>query len=156
MESPLIIGTDVTNMTANEIEILSNPEAIAINQDVLGLQAFVVWRSNDTLTPVKKGLPAVPKQSVWAGPLVGGCFTGVLLNMESTPAVITLTRDMLVRSIANAANGSVPPVSHEFKMRDLWKKTSAGTFKDKWHSVVEVHGVVFLKLTPLENDMISV
>jgi len=38
-KSPLLIGCDVTNMDEDTIEVLTNPEVIAINQDSLGEQA---------------------------------------------------------------------------------------------------------------------
>jgi hypothetical protein len=37
-KAPLIIGCDVTNITAADISILTNPEVIAVNQDPLGVQ----------------------------------------------------------------------------------------------------------------------
>ncbi len=37
-KAPLIIGCDVTNITAADIAILTNPEVIAVNQDKLGIQ----------------------------------------------------------------------------------------------------------------------
>ena len=41
MKSPLLIGNDVRNMTKEDeaIKILTNIEAIAVNQDPLGVQA---------------------------------------------------------------------------------------------------------------------
>ncbi|KAG0466511.1 hypothetical protein HPP92_018091 [Vanilla planifolia] len=38
MKAPLLIGCDVRNMTAATLEILSNKEVIAVNQDLLGVQ----------------------------------------------------------------------------------------------------------------------
>mgnify|MGYP002387419795 FL=1 len=37
-KSPLLIGCDVTNMSQRTIEILTNNEVIAVNQDKLGVQ----------------------------------------------------------------------------------------------------------------------
>ncbi len=37
-KAPLIIGCDVTNITAADIAILTNAEVIAVNQDKLGVQ----------------------------------------------------------------------------------------------------------------------
>ncbi len=37
-KAPLIIGCDVTKMSATTISILTNPEVIAVNQDPLGVQ----------------------------------------------------------------------------------------------------------------------
>jgi alpha-galactosidase len=39
MKAPLIIGTDILGMDAATLAILTNPDAIAINQDPLGVQA---------------------------------------------------------------------------------------------------------------------
>lgn len=41
-KAPLIIGCDVTNMTASTLKILTNTEAIAVNQDPLGVQGIKV------------------------------------------------------------------------------------------------------------------
>lgn len=37
-KSPLLVGCDVTNMSAETLSILTNPEVIAVNQDPLGIQ----------------------------------------------------------------------------------------------------------------------
>jgi len=37
-KAPLIIGCDVTNMSADTLAILTNSEVIAVNQDPLGVQ----------------------------------------------------------------------------------------------------------------------
>lgn len=37
-KAPLIMGCDVTQMTAETLAILTNPEVIAVNQDPLGVQ----------------------------------------------------------------------------------------------------------------------
>jgi hypothetical protein len=42
MKAPLIIGCDITNMSAETKNILLNTEVIAINQDPLGQQGYVV------------------------------------------------------------------------------------------------------------------
>ncbi len=41
-KAPLIIGCDVTKMSAATISTLTNPEAIAVNQDPLGIQGTKV------------------------------------------------------------------------------------------------------------------
>ena len=42
MSSPLLIGCDMTRMPPATLELLKNTELIAIDQDVLGQQAYVV------------------------------------------------------------------------------------------------------------------
>ena len=46
MASPLIAGIDVRTMTPSTIAILTNLEAIAVNQDLLGIQGHVVRNTN--------------------------------------------------------------------------------------------------------------
>ena len=51
-KAPLIIGCDVTNMTQDTWDILSNKEVIAINQDKLGQQARKIKITNVTSNDV--------------------------------------------------------------------------------------------------------
>lgn len=48
MKAPLLIGTDVTNMTAETLATLTNPEVIAVNQDPLGIQARLLATANES------------------------------------------------------------------------------------------------------------
>ena len=45
VKSPLLIGCDITNMSEETKEILTNPEVIAINQDPLGEQGHKIKRT---------------------------------------------------------------------------------------------------------------
>ncbi|KAL8512334.1 hypothetical protein ACS0TY_018710 [Phlomoides rotata] len=47
MRAPLLVGCDVRNMTPETYEILTNEEAVAVNQDPLGVQG----RKVDTQGP---------------------------------------------------------------------------------------------------------
>jgi hypothetical protein len=55
-KAPLLIGCDVSNMSATVLSILSNPEVIAVNQDPLGVQgkkvAFALSQLPNTSTNV--------------------------------------------------------------------------------------------------------
>lgn len=42
MSSPLLIGCDLTTIPETSLKLLKNKELIALNQDPLGLQAYVV------------------------------------------------------------------------------------------------------------------
>ena len=50
-KAPLLIGCDITNLSKETFEILTNPEVIAINQDPLGVQG----RKIRTLQPLPEG-----------------------------------------------------------------------------------------------------
>ena len=53
MSSPLLIGCDLTTISDSVLNLLTNPELIALNQDPLGLQAYVVQHENGGYVFVK-------------------------------------------------------------------------------------------------------
>ena len=53
MSSPLLIGCDMTTIPDFSLQLLKNEELIALNQDRLGLQAYVVQHVGDTYVFVK-------------------------------------------------------------------------------------------------------
>ena len=53
MSSPLLIGCNMATIKERPLELLKNPELIALNQDPLGLQAYVVQHFGETYVLVK-------------------------------------------------------------------------------------------------------
>lgn len=53
MSSPLLIGADLTSLSAETLSLITNPELIAINQDPLGQQGHVVSRQGAAYILVK-------------------------------------------------------------------------------------------------------
>ncbi|MBR6282988.1 MAG: alpha-galactosidase [Muribaculaceae bacterium] len=53
MSSPLLIGCDMRNMRRETLDLIKNPELIALNQDPLGLQAYVVKADEGTCVLAK-------------------------------------------------------------------------------------------------------
>ncbi len=53
MSSPLLIGCNLENMPDSSLELLTNKELIALNQDPLGLQAYVAQHENEGYVLVK-------------------------------------------------------------------------------------------------------
>ena len=53
MSSPLLIGCDIRNIPSTTLQLLSNKELIAVNQDSLGQQAYVVKNIGGTYVLVK-------------------------------------------------------------------------------------------------------
>ncbi|KAJ1384720.1 Glycosyl hydrolase, all-beta [Sesbania bispinosa] len=98
-KAPLLIGCDVRNMTAETLEILSNKEVIAVNQDPLGVQGRKVQFAG------KDGC-----SQVWAGPLSGNRLVVALWNRCSK--VTTITASWRVLGLESGIHVSV---------RDLWK-----------------------------------
>ncbi|CAL0327554.1 unnamed protein product [Lupinus luteus] len=78
MKAPLLIGCDVRNLTAETLEILSNKEVIAVNQDPLGVQGRKVYATGEDGC-----------SEVWAGPLSGHRLAVAFWNRCSEVATIT-------------------------------------------------------------------
>ena len=53
MSSPLLIGCDLTSLKPETFALLTNPELIALNQDPLGLQAYVAAHEGECYVLVK-------------------------------------------------------------------------------------------------------
>ncbi len=53
MSSPLLIGCDMTTISKEALALMTNPELIALNQDTLGLQAYVVDKVGGSYLLVK-------------------------------------------------------------------------------------------------------
>ena len=123
MKAPLLIGCDLLNIDSEALHILTNQEAIAINQDKLGVQGYK--RKSDGT------------KEVWAGPLEGGAYALVLLNRGSSDT--NVTAEWTDFGLDN---------NHEATVRDLWKMKDLGTMKGSVTATVAGHGVVMYKVTP--------
>ena len=53
MSSPLLIGCDIRSIPASTMELITNPYLLGMNQNDLGLQAYVVSREGDACILVK-------------------------------------------------------------------------------------------------------
>jgi len=124
MAAPLMIGCDIRNMSKQTSLILTNKEAIAINQDSLGKQGVRITRTGST--------------EIWKKPLADGSAAIAMLNRGETEAEITLSwKD------ADFNPGQA------FKARDLWKHQETGTFKEKLSLRVSPHATELFTLSPV-------
>ena len=125
MKAPLLIGTDIDKMSADTLRILTNSEAIAVNQDRLGVQGHKRTSSGDL--------------EVWAGPL----------SQPSTSyAVILLNRGLSTANItANWLDIGLEPTT-QADVRDLWEHKDLGTMTGSVTASVPSHGVTFYRITP--------
>lgn len=122
LNSPLLAGNDLRNMSQQTIDILTNTEIIALNQDPLAYQARKL---------VDKG-----KTEVWAKPL-GSVDGGVV-------AIALLNRSGKTKTIALELKTVGIDPSAPFTLRDLWKKERIAT--DNLTFEIPSHGVVVLTI----------
>ncbi|KAF8009884.1 hypothetical protein BT93_J0763 [Corymbia citriodora subsp. variegata] len=127
MKAPLLIGCDVRNMTAETMELLSNTEVIAVNQDSLGVQGRKVHSSGTDGC-----------KQVWAGPLSGHNLAVALWNRCSKTATITANWE----AIGLESGTSV-------SIRDLWKHEQvADDAVSSFSSRVDTHDCHMYIFTP--------
>ena len=140
MKSPLLIGCDLTQASEETLEILGNTEAIAVNQDELGVQGHRVWSDKGGNKEVDGDVPEGDIE-VWAGPLMSGQFAVILFNKSGEPKDITADfEDCGMRK------GEVAAV------RDIWMHKDIGTFTGSYTgTAIPSHGVLFLIMTPIIN-----
>ena len=122
LNSPLLAGNDLRNMSKQTIGILTNKELIALNQDAAFKQATRVLRLNDI--------------EVWVKPLSanGGKAKAVaILNRGNQPVQYNLTAQSI----------GINPKS---LLRDLWLHKNMGTFGNVQNLTIAKHGIVVLKV----------
>ena len=123
MASPLIAGNDVRTMSSSTLAILTNLEAIAVNQDPLGIQGHVVSHANGV--------------SVWAGKrLFDGSQAVVIYNERTAPAQMRVDwHDLGLKK------------SSKLYVRDLWTHQSTGPLVEGITLTVPAQDVLMLRLS---------
>lgn len=126
--APLYTGNDLTNLDAYGINLLTNPEVVAVDQ---------------------AGTPARPvststQQQVWYALNADGSYTVALFNLGRTDKDIT-------------ANFSDIGLSGSATVRDLWDHQDLGRFTGKFTAAgVPIHGVRLLRVTPRPGATVAV
>ncbi|CAA7262876.1 unnamed protein product [Cyclocybe aegerita] len=119
-KSPLLISTDLTNPSAQTLNILKNTRIIAVNQDPLGKSVSFKRRyTND--------------HDVWSGPLADGSTVAVVINWQNSARSLTF-------NLADVGFSSTTAI-------DLITGTSLGRISRSYTSTVAAHGSVVLKLS---------
>ncbi|MGH7953477.1 MAG: glycoside hydrolase family 27 protein, partial [Limisphaerales bacterium] len=119
LAAPLFAGNDLTEMKPATLEILTNPEVIAIDQDAAGVQGHCAWQEGPT--------------EIWLKPLADGSKAIGIFNLDNHPMTIT----------ANFKTFGLPK---KIQARDLWLRKDLGTFKRNLTVSVPKHGSVLLKV----------
>lgn len=121
MNSPLLAGNDLRNMSKQTIEILTNTEVIALNQDNGFKQATRILSENNV--------------EVWLKPLgkKGTSKAIAIINRGENTAEFKLTPELI-------------NMSENCKLRDLWQHANLGKIGTGKVFSIPAHGIVVLKL----------
>lgn len=129
LAAPLLAGNDLRNMDAETLEILTNKEAIGVNQDRLGKQGVRYMK--------------IDEHEIWVKQLSSGEAAVCYFNRDEQPWKVET-----VLSKENFSFADIRFWEKEYWVRDLWKHKDIGTTSEKMSFEIPAHGVVLLKLSP--------
>ena len=118
----MLLGCDLDKLDEFTLNLITNDEVLAVNQDTLGRQATVVSNANNVLL-------------VYAKDLEDGSKAVALYNLGKEPATVT-------------ARWSDLKVSGQQAVRDLWRQKDLGRFDGQFQMLVAPHGAELVKLRP--------
>ena len=122
MSSPLLIGCDLTSIPDASLQLLKNKELIALNQDRLGLQAYVAQHEGDSYVFVKD----IEKKR-------GNVRAVALYNPSDTICDFNVPTDVL-------------ELAGEVKVRDLVAQKNLRNVKHNLQYSLQPHSVKILRL----------
>eukprot|EP00117_Sycon_ciliatum_P025328 scpid76498/ scgid21046/ Alpha-galactosidase; Alpha-D-galactoside galactohydrolase; Melibiase len=137
MASPLLVATDIRNMTDVMKATLLNKELIAVNQDKLGVGGDKVgnWNCSGNASLCQ----------LWAKPLVNGTFAIAVYNKDDNEAH-NITFDF----------GLLPGMTgKKAQVRNLYTHEEYASPMASITAPVEPHGTEVFKLTPITTDNTS-
>ena len=120
LSAPLLIGCDLEHIDAFTLNLLTNDEVIAIDQDPLGVSA--------------QRIAAIGAVDVYRKPLEDGSVALGLFNRGDVPHTVTLKVDRL-------------GFSGRQLFRDLWRQKDAGIFDADVPVTVPPHDVMLYRVT---------
>ena len=122
LAAPLLAGNDLRDMKPAILEILTNREAIAVNQDKAGKQGRRVSKTGD--------------QEIWTRPLADGGIAIGLFNRGNAPAQVSI-------KWADIGLNAKPR-----KARDLWVHNDVRMDGPEYTAIVPAHSVAMLRVNP--------
>lgn len=121
LAAPLLAGNDLRSMSPAILEILTNREVIAVDQDKTGTQGKRVWKSGE--------------QEIWTRPLSGGVLTVAIFNRSAETTKV---------SVRWADIG----ISGRRRVRDLWLHKELKEVREpEYSTMIPGHGVVMLRVS---------
>jgi len=131
LAAPLIAGNDLRKMSPQTISILTNKEAIAIDQDSLGVEGFRYY--------------AFDGLEIWVKPLKDNSLAVCFLNRSSHQQNIYW--DWKAHDIVDTLSKTdIDFNKTNYTLRDVWAKKNIGTTAKVFKQPIGSHQVIMLKL----------
>ena len=119
LDSPLLIGCDMTRLDEFTLNLLTNDEVLAVSQDSLGRQASRISQYGEA--------------EVWAKDLEDGSKAVGLFNRGNNKIDVIADFNLL-------------GLKGKCLIRDLWRQKDVGEFENNYKVSVPSHGVVLVKI----------
>jgi len=119
LSAPLLIGCDISKLDKFTLNLLTNDEVIAINQDALGKQAQQLIKND--------------RYQVWVKGLADGGKAIGIFNMSDTYQDINI-------------NWSDIGVVNVKQVRDVWRQQNSAAIKNNYAAAIPPHGVRLLRI----------
>ena len=119
LAAPLMAGNDLSQMTPYTVQLLTNRDVIAVDQDPLGKQGYRIAQEGPF--------------EVWMKPMSDGSKVVGLFNRQSTTEQMTVNFAQL-------------GITGEATIRDLWLQKDVGTAGGSYSAYVPRHGVVLVRI----------
>jgi alpha-galactosidase len=122
LPAPLLMGNDIRKMSDETKAILTNIDAIAINQDPAVIPAKRIRKDANT--------------ELWSRKLADGSLCVVVLNKTKSKQKLEFTWDEIGLKADKSAT-----------VRDLWQHKKLGYYANSFSIEVNTHGCAMLKIT---------
>jgi hypothetical protein len=119
LSAPLLIGCDLSKLDDFTLNLLTNDEVIAVDQDPLGKQARQVM--------------ATETYQIWMKDLEDGTKAIGIFNVSD--------KDDVVRFYWNNLS-----ISNDYKVRDMWRQKDLGKFPSMFATKIAAHGVTLIRI----------
>ncbi|GAB4038908.1 NPCBM/NEW2 domain-containing protein [Spirosoma gilvum] len=135
LAAPMLIGCPIEQLDPFTLNLLTNDEVIAIDQDPLGKSARLVQETDGV--------------QVWAKPLEDGSYAVGLFNVGDfgkTPQSYFRWGDETAKSFT--FDFTKIGLKGSYKLRDVWRQQDLGNFTGTFKTDIRHHGVVMFRMSP--------
>lgn len=129
LAAPMLLGCDLTQIDEFTVNLMSNNEMLAVNQDPMGRQGHCVRELRRT----DENGQITTHENVYVRELYDGSLAVGLFNRADIPAIIEVSQSEL-------------GIGQNRQIRDIWAKRNIGIFDEKFSIGVPAHGAQFVRI----------
>ena len=130
LAAPLMTGNNLQIMTPEIQSVLTNKNAIAVDQDKLGIQCFLWAKENGIET--------------WIKPLSDGSFALCFMNRGDVDASFDFNCQQIIK---DPDFGKIYTIDGSYKIFDIWNNKDLGTTQKNIKGTIKGHDLLFVLLS---------